>query len=80
LPRTNAADLFGVDVVARVRRNYSRHLSKSYRHRKLACAPHREVAGIILFNQIFGLTKPRANGIVPGSVFFLETDKVELWN
>jgi hypothetical protein len=43
-------------------------------------APRRKVVGIMLFNQIFGLTKPRAKGIVRGSVFFLETDKVEPWN
>jgi hypothetical protein len=34
----------------------------------------------MLFNQIFSLTNPGGNGIVPGSVFFLGFNKVELWN
>jgi len=41
-------------------------------------AARRKVIGIILFNQIIGLTKLRAKGIVRGSVFCLEFDKVKL--
>jgi hypothetical protein len=39
-----------------------------------------EVGGIMLFNQIFGLTNPGAKGIVRGSLFVLESDKVQPWN
>jgi len=59
---------------------YPEHLNKSLRHCKLACLAGWEVGGIMLFNQIFGLTNPGGNGIVPGSVFFLRFNKVQLWN
>jgi hypothetical protein len=39
-----------------------------------------EVGGIMLFNQIFSLTNPKANGIVLGSVFFMKINKVQPWN
>jgi len=39
-----------------------------------------EVGGIMLFNQIFSLTNPGADGIVLGSVFFLKINKVQPWN
>jgi hypothetical protein len=35
--------------------------------------------GIMLFNQIFSLTNPGAEGIFVGSVFFRDY-KVQLWN
>jgi hypothetical protein len=34
----------------------------------------------MLFNQIFGLTNPDAKGIVRGSVFCVEINKVQPWN
>jgi hypothetical protein len=39
-----------------------------------------EVGGIMLFNQIIGLTNPGAKGIVGGSVLLLGINKVSLWN
>jgi hypothetical protein len=46
----------------------------------LARAAYGEVGGIMLFNQIFGLTNPCAKGIVRGSLFGTELKKVQSWN
>lgn len=44
------------------------------------CAERFEVGGIMLFNQIIGLTNQHAKGIVQGYPFFLEINKVQPWN
>ena len=80
VPPNNVPALDSVDVGSVMRAEYPQHLNKTLRHCKFAAPAPCKEGDIMLFNHIFSLTNPDRNGIVPGSVFCLGFNRVELWN